>query len=382
MEPFLAFSSSVLHYAIPFLVVLGIVVFVHEFGHFWIARLSGVRVESFSIGFGHELWGREDKRGTRWKVAWLPLGGYVKMFGDSDPSSARPDEKVKTMTEDEKKVAFYHQPVGKRFAIVAAGPAANYIFAILVLALLFLFNGQPYTPPVVNEVQENSAAMKAGIVPGDRVLSIGGETTDSFEDIKRVIMLNTGTPVDIALERGGARKVIRATPEVVPMTDRFGGEHKMARLGIVSEGMEFRSLSVPAALQQAVMESWNLTATTLEAVWQMIMGVRNADGLSGPLRIAEMSGKIAQEGTAAFVLFLAHISVSLGLVNLFPIPLLDGSHLVFYAAEKVRSRPLGDRAQEIGAWIGLFLVAMLMLFATWNDLVHLRVVSYIYGLFS
>ncbi len=364
-----------------FIVVLSIVVFVHEFGHFWVARRCGVRVESFSIGFGREIWGWNDKLGTRWKVAWLPLGGYVKMFGDSDPASALPDAKVKDITEDEKKVAFFSQPVRKRFAIVAAGPASNYVFAVLVLAILFMFNGQPYTSPVVNEVLENSAAMQVGIKPGDRILSIDGEVTESFEDIRRIVMMNTGTPVDIALEREGKRQVIQATPEVQPITDRLGMEHKLGRLGILSNIVEFRALSPLGAVQQAFVETWNLTSSTLKAVCQMIIGVRGADGLSGPLRIAEMSGKIVREGVANFVLFLAHISISLGLLNLFPIPLLDGGHLVFYTVEKIRGRPLSEKAQEVGSWIGLTLVVLLMLFATWNDLVHLRVISFLRGLF-
>jgi regulator of sigma E protease len=382
MDFLLNLSSGALHYLLPFVVVLGIVVFVHEFGHFIVARLCGVKVETFSIGFGHEIYGWNDRHGTRWKIAWLPLGGYVKMFGDSDPASSGVDEKAATFTEEEKKVAFYSQRVFKRFAIVGAGPAGNYLFAILVLAGLFLVVGQPYTPPVVETVIDNSVAQQAGFKTGDRILSIDGNTMESFEDIKRAVALNMGVQVNIAFERDGVRRSIPVTPEVVRMTDRLGGEHVLGRLGITSSQQAYRDLPPLKALQEAVKEAWGLSIGTLKGVGQMIIGVRGTDELGGPIRIAEMSGKVAREGFAAFVWFLAVISVNLGLINLFPIPLLDGGHLAFYLAEGVRGRPLNERTQEYGSRVGLLLVVSLMLFATWNDLVHLRVISFLRGLFS
>lgn len=382
MASFLSFSSSALHYIIPFLIVLSIVVFVHEFGHFLIARLCKVKVECFSIGFGNEIWGREDRHGTRWKLAWLPLGGYVKMFGDADPASMGVDEEAREFSEEEKKVAFYTQRISKRFAIVAAGPAFNYLFAILVLAGLFLTYGQPYTSPVVEMVQEKSVAQQVGFQPGDRILSIDGNPMETFEDIKRIIAMNVGTPVDVVFERGGEKKTVNLTPEVVRSKDRLGGEHVMGRLGVMSSDQSFRELPPHQAFWQAIVESYDLTANTLRGVGQMIMGVRGTDELGGPLRIAEMSGKVAKEGFATFVWFVAVLSVNLGLINLFPIPLLDGGHLLFYVVEGVRGRPLSERMQDVGAKVGLALVASLMLFATWNDLVHLRVISYLRGLLS
>lgn len=376
------FVSGAAQYTVPFIVILSIVVFVHEFGHFWIARRCGVRVDSFSIGFGHEIFGWNDKHGTRWKVAWLPLGGYVKMFGDSDPSSATPDENVKAMTDEEKKVAFFFQPVGKRFAVVAAGPLSNYLFAIIVLAGLFFFNGHPYTAPIVDTVLENSVAQSAGLKTGDHIVSIDGQNTKSFEDIKRIIAMNAGTPVSISLERGGNPMVINLTPEVVKTTDRIGGEHSLGRIGVSSTAIEYRKLNPAEALLQSLEESWNLTTSTLRGVGQMIMGTRGTEELGGPIRIAEMSGKVAKEGIPAIFWFLAVISVNLGLINLFPVPLLDGGHLVFYIMEKLRGKPLSEKVQEIGARIGLSFVVCLMVFATWNDLVHLRVISYIIGLFT
>lgn len=382
MEHIFSFLSGSASYLIPFVVVLSVVVFVHEFGHFWIARLCGVKIETFSIGFGPEICGWNDKKATRWRVAWLPLGGYVKMFGDSDPSSFGPDEKAKEFTEDEKKVAFFSQPLRKRFAIVAAGPGANYLFALVVLAILYGFNGQPYTSTLVDSVMEGSTAQIAGIHAGDKVLSIDGKTMDSFETIRRTIALNAGQPITIAIERDGAVIELPATPQMIESTDRFGGQHRAARLGITSTATEIRPLSPAQAVSESAAEIWNITSGTLKGVGQMIMGVRAADELGGPLRIAEMSGKVAKDGGIALIWFIVVISVNLGLINLFPIPLLDGGHLLFYAAEGLRGRPLSERVQEMGFRFGAGVVLFLMLFATWNDLVHLRVVSFITGLFS
>jgi regulator of sigma E protease len=370
------------HYALPFLIVISVVVFVHEFGHYWVARRCGVRVISFSIGFGHELFGWTDKHGTRWKVAWLPLGGYVKMFGDADPASRPDTEANAAMTEDEKKVAFYHQSVNKRMAIVAAGPVTNYLFAILVLAVLFVLQGQPFSPPVVGNVLDNGVAAKAGLAVGDRVLSIDGEAVQRFEDIKRIVALNAGTAVPMTIQRGGEMQTFSITPEVVTMTDRFGGEHRLGRIGIASDKMEYKKWPPLTALKQAAVECWDMTASTLRALGQMIMGMRGTEELGGPLRIAEMSGHVAQDGAWALVWFMAVISINLGLINLFPVPLLDGGHLLFYILEKLRGRPLHERVLDAGMRVGLAMVVSLMVFATWNDLVHLKVISYLRGLFS
>ena len=369
------------HYALPFLAVISVVVFVHEFGHYWIARRCGVKIEVFSIGFGHEIFGWNDKHGTRWKVSWLPLGGYVKMFGDGSVAST-PGETVHTMSDADKKVAFFHQHVNKRMAVVVAGPAFNYLFAILVLALLFMFQGQPYTPTDVSSVLENSAAAKAGLQAGDHVLSLDGTTVDRFEDIKRIVALNAGTPIPVEVNRKGANVKLTVTPEIVSMTDRFGGEHKVGRIGITSDDLKYEKWSPPMAIKQAIIETWELTTGTLKAVGQMIMGMRSADELGGPLRIAELSGHVAKDGIVSLIWFMAVISINLGLINLFPVPLLDGGHLAFYLAEKLRGKPLHDSIQEVGMRVGMILVVTLMVFATWNDLVHLKVISYLRHLFS
>lgn len=365
-----------------FVIVLAIVVFVHEFGHFWVARRCGVRVDSFSIGFGPEIFGWHDSYGTRWRVAWLPLGGFVKMYGDVDPSSFGPSEEVKMMSDEEKKLAFYSQPVHKRFAIVLAGPAANYLFGVIVLACLLFANGQPYTSTTIAKVVEGSAAAEAGILVGDKFLEIDGRKIEAFEEIKRIVSLNTGAPIKIVFERDGQVKEAVATPFVKEMTDRIGGVHKQGTLGVVSQERDFRELGAAASIRESFVGVYDLTATTLRGVGQMIMGTRSADELGGPIRIAEMSGKVAKEGGFAFFWFIVVISVNLGLINLFPIPLLDGGHLFFYIIEGLRGRPLSERVQEYGARFGALCVLSLMVFATWNDLVHLRVVSYLTSLFS
>ncbi|MDX9689527.1 MAG: RIP metalloprotease RseP [Alphaproteobacteria bacterium] len=382
MDSILSSIWTTISYVGPFLVVLGLVVFVHEFGHFWIARRAGVKIEGFSIGFGPEIVGWHDKLGTRWRLAWIPFGGYVKMFGDADPSSFGPSEEVKTMTEAEKKMAFYAQPVRKRFAIVLAGPAFNYLFGAFVLALLFAFNGQPYTSTKIASVVDASPAAKVGMKEGDTVLSIDGKPMESFEQIKRLIMLSDGQPVSLVYQREGTDITVNVTPEIQTITDRFGGEHKQGVLGIVSKDRAYRDLGVGASILEAFLEVGRITGDTMKGLGQMIMGTRSAEELGGPLRIAEMSGKVAKDGLSAFFWFVAMISVNLGLINLFPIPLLDGGHLFFYIVESLRGRPLGDRVQEYGLRFGAAVVLFLMVFATWNDLVHLHVVSYIRGLFS
>ncbi len=371
----------VTHYMVPFIIVISVVVFVHEFGHYWVARRCGIKIETFSIGFGQEIFGWTDKHGTRWKVSWLPLGGYVKMYGDGSAAST-PDATVHSMTAAQKKVSFYHQNVDKRMAVVVAGPASNYIFAIIVLAFLFAFSGQPHTPAEVSSVVENGAAAKAGIQPGDRITAIDGQSIDRFEDIKRIISLNAGTPVAIDVMRSDQIQHFTMTPDIVNMTDNFGGQHKVGQIGIKSTKLEYVKQPPLKAVKGAFVETWNLTSGTLKAIGQMIMGMRGTEEIGGPLRIAEMSGDVATEGAVTLIWFMAVISINLGLINLFPVPLLDGGHLIFYLAERFLRRPLSQRIQDAGAQLGLMLVTTLMLFATWNDLVHLKVISYLRGLFS
>ncbi len=373
--------SLIQHYALPFVVVISAVVFVHEYGHYWVARLCGIRIESFSIGFGPKLFGWTDKHGTVWQVACLPLGGYVKMYGDADASS-RPGEEVKTMTDEEKKVSFHHQNVNKRLAVVSAGPIANYIFAIVVLAALFMAQGQPFSPPVVGALVENGVAARAGFQTGDKILSIDGHNVARFEDIKRMIGMNSGVPVPIVVARAETSLTLTVTPEITVQKDRFGGEHKLGRIGIVSDKVDYKKWPPLQALEKATVEAWTMSVDTLKAVGQIVMGVRGSEEIGGPLRIAEMSGNIAKDGAVSLIWFVAIISLNLGLINLFPIPLLDGGHILFFAFEKFLGRPLSDKTQEVGMRLGLTFVVTLMVLATWNDLVHLDVIEKIKTLLS
>lgn len=369
-------------YIVSFLLVLTVLVFVHELGHFLVARWNGVRVEVFSIGFGPELFGRTDRLGTRWKFSALPLGGYVKMFGHTD-SVLDSNGRERPMTEEERKVSFHHKRVGQRSAIVAAGPFANFLFALVLLAGLFMVYGQQYSSPVVGMVVENSAADRAGILPGDRIVELNGRTIARFEDIAATVQLGLDEPLHVVIERNGERVELTAYPEIVVQQDNFGMEHRIGRLGIASTGAgEVVRHGPVGAIWSAAEEIYRLSVGTLKAVWQMIAGTRPTEELGGVIRIAKMSGDVAQTGLVSLIGFSALLSVNLGLINLFPVPMLDGGHLVFYAAEVIRGKPLGPRAQEWGFRIGLALVLTLMVFATWNDLVTLHVVDFVRGLIT
>ncbi|MCR9070323.1 MAG: RIP metalloprotease RseP [Alphaproteobacteria bacterium] len=363
-------------YALPFLVILTILVFVHEWGHYFVARRNGVRVEAFAIGFGPELFGWNAKSGTRWKFCAIPLGGYVKMFGDADPASAGAVDDD-GLSEDERRVSFHHKSLAARSAIVAAGPLANFIFAILVLAGLYMIEGRPYAPAVVDAVLENSAAERAGLQVEDRIVSADGTEISRFSDLSRIVFERPGEPIVLEVERSGVMRELTVTPDQVTETDRFGNEISFGRLGVQSNQMTVEKLDPLNAVLTATAETGSIIKQTLDAVGEMLIGVRGTEELGGPLRIAEMSGTVAQSGLVMTLWFTAVLSINLGLINLFPVPILDGGHLMFYALEAVRGRPLGERAQEWASIAGLSMVVMLMLFVTWNDLMRFDIVGYI-----
>ena len=366
-------------YIVPFLIILTVLVFVHELGHYLVARRNGVRVEVFSIGFGPELFGWNDRAGTRWKFSAIPFGGYVKMFGDADPASM-PGEHLNAMTPEQRAVSFHHKRLPQRAAIVAAGPIANFLFAIAVLAVIFVVKGQPFTPAEVGEVVANSAAEAGGVKPGDVIIAIDGRPVERFETVQQMVELNTGAPLQVTVKRGDEKVDLNIVPRAEVETDRFGFTHHVMRLGIRGSRIAYVQRDPASAVWHAADETWNITSGTLKAVGQMILGQRSSEDLSGPVGIFKRSGEVAQGGIIAMLSFAAVLSVNLGLINLFPIPILDGGHLLFYAAEAVRGKPLGQRAQEYGFRLGLALVLTLMVFATWNDLVQLRVVDFIKGL--
>jgi regulator of sigma E protease len=357
-------------HGVGFLILLTVLVFVHELGHYLVARWNGVRVEVFSIGFGPELFGWNDRAGTRWKFSAVPLGGYVKMFGDADPASM-PGEHLAEMTAAEKAVSFHHKRLGQRAAVVAAGPIANFILAIAILTVIIAVHGQRFSSPQVGTVVAGSAAEAAGVQTGDVIVSIDGTAIDKFDTIRHMVELNTGTPIEVVIKRGEQLSTLTITPKVITDTDRLGFTHRVARLGISPNGVEIIPRNPVAAVGYATVEAWNRTTEMLQGVWQMIIGVRSGEGLSGPIGIFQISGAVAQEGFFPLIELAALLSLNLGLINLFPIPVLDGGHLLFYAAEAVRGKPLSQRAQEYGFRLGLALVLVLMMFATWNDLVRI-----------
>jgi len=374
------FLTSAPHYILSFLVLLTVVVFFHELGHFSIARLCGVRVEVFSLGFGSELFGFTDRHGTRWKVSALPLGGYVKMFGQAE-RVLEADGREREMTEAEKAVSFHHKRVWQRAAIVFAGPAANFVLTIIIFAAMFSTMGQPFAEPIIGAVRDNSAAAAAGLKPGDRIISLDGKTVQRFDEIADALQLDLSETLDLLIERDGRQLHVQVTPQVTEETDLFGNAHRFRRLGVESTGPgQLVRYDPLTSIWVAGRETYRLSGQILLSVWQMAIGARSGEELGGVLRIGKVAGDVAQLGIVPFIDLMARLSINLGLLNLFPIPLLDGGHLAFFAIEGVRGRPLGEKAQEWGMRIGIAVVLGLMVFATWNDLVSFKVVDFIKNL--
>jgi regulator of sigma E protease len=355
---------------VPFLVVLTIVVFFHELGHFWVARRCGVRVEVFSIGFGPELLGFTDRTGTRWRVSALPFGGYVKMFGQTEQIVDQSGSE-REMTAAEKAVSFHHKSIPQRVAIVAAGPIANFILAILVF--IWLFSTQEFISNVVGGVPAGSGAEAAGIRAGDRIIEMNGWSIRQFDHIAMEVQVNGDRPMEITIIRDGREITLTAQPKLVTVEDDKGEKREIYRLGIEPSGQDIVRYAFPQAITYAAEDTFRFTIFTLRYLGKMVIGERPSADLGGPLRIAEVASEAAKIGVTPLIDLIAKLSISLGLLNLFPIPLLDGGHIVFYAIEALRGRPLGERAQEMGMRIGIALVLGLMIFATWNDLVHLKV---------
>jgi regulator of sigma E protease len=359
---------------LAFLFVLTVVVFFHELGHFLVARWCGVKVRTFSIGFGPEIFGFNDKKGTRWRFAWIPLGGYVKFLDDENVASAPDHGAIAAMTEEERAGSFHYKPLYQRAAIVAAGPIANFILAILIYAVLFTAVGQTTISPRVDQVVEGSAAESAGFKNGDLVVEIDGEAIESFGEMQRIVGLSAGEQLTVVVMRDGARVELTPTPERKEKQDFFGNTVRMGVLGIsrsnAPEDRTFERHDPFTALWLGTKETYTIARHTLVYIGRVFSGRESADQLGGPLRIAQVSGQVASLGFVALIGLTAVLSVSIGLLNLFPIPILDGGHLLFYAIEAVRGRPLSPRSQEIGLRIGLALILMLMIFVTWNDLIQ------------
>ncbi len=361
----------ILQKAVPFVVVLGILVFVHEFGHYIVARWCGVRVEVFSIGFGKTITEWTDRVGTRWKLSWLPLGGYVKLHGQEQPHDVSDEVRASWIPGE----TFHDKPLLSRALVVAAGPVANFLLASVLFAALFIAMGRPVTLPVIGEVVPDGAAAKAGLIAEDRIEAIGGQPIATFEDIQRIVVVSPGARLSMTVLRD--RKQVEL-PVVVGSRD--AGGRTVGLLGIRGGKVEY----VPAGVFESVVggfgQTWKVTSDTFSGIAQMLNGTRGTEELGGPLRIMQLSGQVAQLGLATMVSFIAVLSVNLGLINLFPIPVLDGGHLMFYLFEAIRGRPLPPKAQEYGFRAGLAVLATLFIFATWNDLTNIGLFRWVAGL--
>ena len=364
----MTFLPDAVRTVVSFVVVLGVLVFIHEMGHYLAARWRGIHVEAFSIGFGQPIARWTDRVGTEWRLCWLPLGGYVKLHGQERPQDV--PEAVRASWLPGR--TFHEKGVGSRAIVVAAGPIANFVLAAVLFSVMFGIQGEP-GEPVVQSVVQPSAAASAGLHPGDRITDINTKKISDFEDIVRIVSESPGKPLAVTVLRAGALQTLPVTPAAVD----DGGGGKIGQLGITGA---LRPVGPLRALQDGAVHTWSVAVQTLQGVGEIITGRRGTAGLGGPLKIAQLSGQVAEHGLGSLVSFIALLSVNLGLINLFPIPILDGGHLVFYAMEAIRGRPLPARAQEYGFRAGLALIACLFLFVTWNDLTSFGLFRWVAGL--
>lgn len=351
---------------IAFLCAIGPLVFFHELGHYWVARWFGVGAEQFSIGFGREIAGWTDRRGTRWKIGWLPLGGYVRFVGDMNPASQPAhDEDV---PQEIREISLHHKPWWQRFLIVLAGPLANFILAIAIFAAFFAVLGMPRTPALVGAVQPGSVAQAIGLEPGDRIIAIADQDVASFEDMRRIVSLRPAERVAISYRRGGEEREVQAVLGAQEISDEFGQKYRIGLLGVLGGERVLEPLPVLEVVPAATDYTLKLTRSMIDGLVQIITGKRSTKDLGGPLKMAQIAGQQASLGAFEFVQLIALFSINLGFINLLPVPVLDGGHLVFYAAEGIRRRPVSERAQDWAFRGGLALLLALLLFTTINDL--------------
>ncbi len=375
MDHISAIFSFLGGYILPYILILSLLVFIHEMGHYLAGRWSGIRILAFSVGFGPELIGYTDSHGTRWKISAIPLGGYVRFFGDADAASRPDGSMAEELTEQERAQTLNGAKLWKRAVTVAAGPLANFLLAIVIFAGMFATMGKPVSDPVVADIKPGSAAEVAGIARGDVLVALDGRTIETFDDVVRYITMRPEVPVEVTVRRDGQEVDFDLVPQRAVTTDRFGNEMEVGQIGIITDQQagNFRivELSPPQALWEGVRQTGHIVTGTFDYIGNMIAGRMNADQLGGPVRVVQASGEMATLGVIALLNLAAVLSVSLGLLNLFPVPVLDGGHLVLYAIEAVRGRPMGQGAQEIAFRIGMAMILSLMVFATWNDISRL-----------
>ena len=362
-----------LSYILPFVALIVVVVFIHEYGHYYFAKRYGVGVTDFSIGFGKEMFGWNDKSGTRWKVCVIPLGGYVKFFGDRNVYSQADNEKIiKEYSKEDQEKLFVLKPLYQRALIVFGGPLANFLLAILIFFSIYTFAGKDFTPAVINEVQKDSPAMVAGLKDNDIVISIDGNEVKSIMDVSKFITMSTDEFISFTIKRFDQELIFRVKPNLVNSEDNLGNKINKRMIGIklgaYNNEVNHVKLGPSKAIYYAVNEVYYVTTSSLKYLGSMIAGNGDSSQLGGPIRIAKISGQVAEFGILPFISLMAYISISLGLINLFPIPMLDGGHLMFYGIEKILGRPLSQKTQEGFFRIGMFLLLSLMFFTTFNDL--------------
>ena len=362
-----------LDFILPFIILILVVVFIHEYGHYYFAKKYGVGITDFSIGFGKEIFGWNDKSGTRWKICWIPLGGYVKFFGDRNVFSQSDQEEIlKKYNEEERKKLFVLKPLYQRSLIVAAGPIANFILAIFIFLFIYMFSGKDFTPAVINEVQKDSPAQIAGLKKNDTILEIDNTKVKSILDVSKLIIMSTSEYIDFMISRSDQEILFKIKPNIVDTEDNLGNKIKKKMIGIqlgaYNNEVNHVKLGPAKALFYSVNEVYFVTTSSLKYLMSILFGSGDSSQLGGPIRIAKVTGQVAEFGILPFLSMMAYISISLGLINLFPIPLLDGGHLMFYGFEKILGRPLSQKTQEGFFRIGMFLILSLMFFATFNDL--------------
>jgi regulator of sigma E protease len=351
-----------------YILMVAVLVVVHEGGHYLAGRIFGVKIDAFAFGFGRELFGFNDKRGTRWKFNLIPLGGYVKFTGDMNAAS-QPDAALAALPAAEREGLFLFKPLWQRAIIVAAGPLINFAFAILILAGVYMALGHPSTPPIVSAVVADGPAAAAGIQAGDRILAIDGSAVDRFEDIANAAMVNVGAPMVVDFARDGIAKSVTITPRIVETRDRFGGVTRHGRIGIARSGQQVVEQVGPIkALYFGVVDTWGITQSIARTLRQIVLGERSLGELGGPIKTGQMTGQQASLGVLSFIVFMAFFSINLGFINLIPIPMLDGGHLLLYAVEAVRRQPIGAKVQEWAFMSGFAAIMSLMVVLTWNDL--------------
>ena len=361
----------ILHNLFSFIAIISLIVFIHEFGHFIVARWCGVKIEEFAIGFGKKIFGFRDKKGTEWKFCLLPFGGYVKMYGDKNGASMPDPEEIQKMSAAEKKKSFVFKNVYQRFAIVIAGPVANFLLAIIIFTFLFKINGLNSVLPIVDEILPQSAASESSLQKGDKILTINDQEITDFNDVRKIVTISTDKELRLEIEREKQILQINITPKYQVSKDFFGDEIKTGMLGITASQTTHEDLNIAQSFVQANVETYKTSLLIFEALYELITGKRSVKELGGPIKIAKYSGQTVTMGITVVAWFMAMISINLGVMNLLPVPVLDGGHLFFYLIEMIAKKPLPQKTQQIGFQIGMALVLTLMVFTTFNDVYQL-----------